>query len=845
MRVLSSFLSLWWLRLLLPALLLVSTASAQQPEVTAELTPNPMSPNQIATYSITIENANPSGVPQLRLPAGWSSAGNVSTQNEISIVNGLQSITVRFSWAVTCAQEGTYTLPAQDVPVGQRTLKTNEVQVEVKQGAQPPAPDGPSQDQNNGLGALEPILQMRMDKTEFYQGEIVPVHATLYLPRAMQLRRLGLIEVEKSDLAIQRFPQQADQSLETLNGQRYVALAFRSSLSALKPGKMKVGPAKTELIVDVPLRGGGGFPFGFTPTDERKVTVKAVSIPITVLPLPAEGRPPGFSGAVGDFTMTATASVTEASVGDPVAVDVMIQGQGNFDAIEAPKLSEAAGWKTYPSKRYSVDTGDPNTADLMNRKLGFNTILVPEKVMAEIPAFEFSFFSPRTKQYVHLRSAAIPIQIKASANASAPAAAGSTSTAGPQAPPPPPAPEADITDILMPVAPTASFATAAVPLLSDQRFLMANAALFVAFLALIGFTLWQRIELKRRESPDFALAQRWQEVAAPGLSEAEFYRRAVHYVLKTSPGPLPESVHPIFAAYEALNFAGPGAGTQPVDGAKRAEVLALLKKLPRSAPPARTSAAAVVALLLCAMASAAQAAPQDDYQAAAQALEKSDFATAQKLGEKLVREGNVGPEVFTLLGHAAYKLGQPGMAAVWYQRAQVFPAAAPEIRQNLRHIGEKIHFFTFERNAWLERVGFWMSSNAWLLCSAAGAWLAIFCVTFLVLGLRPPFQGWAIAFLVVGLLACAGGVVGFKARPGFQDLQSLAFVIAPNAQAHTAATAISGSVIAVPPGSVVRTLYARGNWSYVEIPQMGEPLRGWLAAGQLAPWWPYGAERLP
>ena len=821
---------------------------AQQPAATAEVSPNPVSPGQQATFTITVENANPSALPNLTLPAPLSVNGGVSTSNEISIVNGVQSIMVRFSWPIASPQAGTFTIPPQDVPIGSgNALKSNEVTLEVKAGSQSARPDGVDPSQDNGLGQMEPILQLRMAKTEFYQGEIVPITATLYLPRVVQLRRLGLIEVAKQDLAVQRFPQQAEQSLETLGNVRYIALSFQSSLSALKPGKMKVGPAKTELILDIPLGNSRNLPFGFMQMDQRKVEVKAPEISISVLPLPKEGKPKNFSGAVGDFTFAATSQVKEASVGDPIAVDLMIEGQGNFDAIEAPYLAESSGWKTYPAKRYNVDSGDPNTADLINRKVGFNQIIVPDKVAPAIPAFEFSFFSPRTQQYTNLRSSPIPIIIKPSAQAPAAAsgASGTTTTAS-QASPPNPAPEADITDILMPIPAQARWASASVPLLSDKRFLVVNGVLMLAFLALIGWSLWSRMQQKVTNSADRQRRQLRQAVEASGLNEAEFYRRAAHYVLHLSGGRVPELAKEIMARYEALNFAGPEAGSQPVDGAQRAQVLAVLQKIETTSalpPPLPKASALTTALVL--VCGALQAAPQDQYQAAVTALEKSDFKAAKAAAEAVVQAGEVSPEVFTLLGHASYKQGQPGIAAMWYQRAQMFPGSAPEIRQNLRHIEEKIHFFTQEQNEWAQRFGFWMSRNGWIFVATIGAWLSIFSLAFLILGARHQLKAWAALTLVLGLIAVGLGCTGYSLRPAAEDLQDLAFVTAPKAQAHTAASQVSGSVIIVPPGSVVRRISERGKWSYVEIPQPEEQLRGWLPTEQIEPWWPYDVAKLP
>lgn len=834
--------------LLLTCCLMAHVAQAQNIKVTAEVDPPVISPNQLANFSIIIENAQVVNVPMPAFTAPLVQAAQMSTSREIQIVNGMTSVVTRFQWPITATEEGTFTIPAQTVAIGAQNFQTEPVTVEVKAGAQGMKPDGVADGQDNGLGEMEPILQLHMAKTEFYQGEIVPITATLYIPRSdrMQLRRIGLIEVEKSDLAIQRFPQQSEQSLETLGRIRYIALTFRSSLSGLKPGKVKVGPAKMELVLDVAATGNRNFPFGFMQMEQRKVTVNAGEIPINVLALPGEGKPASFSGAVGDFTISASLNESEVRVGDPLAVDVMIEGQGNFDAIEAPKLSPPTGWKVYPPKRYNVDTGDPNTADLINRKLGFNQILVPEKVVAEVPPFEFSFFSPRIKQYVTLRSQPLPVTILPSANPVAPAAetvgTSSPTVANPGTPPP----EADITDILMPVASTPRWAVATIPLLSDPRYLIANTVFAALFLGWVGWSLWQRAAQNRTVSAKQLMRQRLAEVEQAGLSEKEFYRRAAAYVKLATGNELSPEALSILERYETVNFTPgrPEAATVPTE--ERSRVLGILQQLKTAsgAPPALPSTAVVTALAVLMLAGSAQAAPQDLYVAAAQALEKGDYAAAEKAASALVAEGQVGPELFTLLGHANYKQGKPGLAAMWYERARLFPASAPELNQNLRHIGEKIHCFVRERNEWAESLGLLLSRNAWVLIGTAGAWLVVSGMGLLIVP-RQKSIWLAAAVIPSGLLLGGLAVLGWQSRPSQEDLCSLAFVVAPKTQAHTAATKVSGTVIPVPQGSVVQKLEERGKWAYVVIPQPGEDLRGWLPVHELEAFWPFDPAKLP
>ena len=112
----------------------------------------------------------------------------------------------------------------------------------------PPAVPGAAESPED---ARTPLFQIEVGKTEIYQGELVPISASLFVPRSVMLRRVGLIEVNKSDFAIARFPQQADQTETVINGVGYIVVTYRSMLSALHAGDLKVGPASCELLFEV------------------------------------------------------------------------------------------------------------------------------------------------------------------------------------------------------------------------------------------------------------------------------------------------------------------------------------------------------------------------------------------------------------------------------------------------------------------------------------------------------------------------------------------------------------------------------------------------------------------
>jgi len=215
--------------------LLAVTAAAQAPRITLSVSQNPFPVGQPVTLQISMENVQVAQIPPIQLPPGITQAGEISRENQFSITNGQQSLRTELFVPITAAQAGEFTVQSQTFDINGQQVVMPELKLQAVDPGNMPAE---TQDQN----AL--LLQLHLAKTEIYVGEVIPIRATVYVPGRAQLQRIGLIEVEKSSLAIQRFPQGGEQSSEIVGGIRYNTITFRSSLSALKPGQLNVGPAK-------------------------------------------------------------------------------------------------------------------------------------------------------------------------------------------------------------------------------------------------------------------------------------------------------------------------------------------------------------------------------------------------------------------------------------------------------------------------------------------------------------------------------------------------------------------------------------------------------------------------
>jgi BatD DUF11 like domain len=827
---------------------LLLTLSAQATTVRAFIQPPNMRPNQVVQYVISVEGENGAsinGVPELQLPLQIQQASGVSTSQQYQIINGQTSATTTFTWGIVASEPGEFVIPAQTVQVNGESKITNEVKVTVGQGGAAPAEEDPNL----------PLLQIELGKKEIYQGEVLPISGTLYVPRQTPVRRFGLIELDKSDLAIARFPQQPEQGLSIIGGVGYQTFTFRSTLSALKAGEVQVGPAKQEIIIEVETNDpNSGLPPGFPPgfrnrgffsmSEPRKMTIKSPPVKLNVLPLPSEGRPANFSGAVGDFTLSATATPTELTVGDPISAEVMIAGSGNFDALTPPALSAPAGWKLYPPRRYSIEGQmSQNEMATAERKIGYSMVLVAEAVQKEVPSFEISFFSPTQKKYVNLRTQAIPLNMKPAAPLAESGASSGSSPSQPAADLPPPAadPQVNITDIVIrPPAQSRWAQPAGTALWSSPVFWGLQAipvGLFAAACLTASFRRRREAYSKTRNSQlRSALAQ----LESGQLTDHEFLRGAVRLLEQLGS---PQS--DILARYAEQGFSA--APTSTLSSSERLGMLQKVRSILQTA---------VLALMLIFSFSAVQAAssPDEVYTQAVTEVEKGQFPRAQHLLEGLAKKTPpvLSAESCQIIGHARYRAKDYGRAALWYQRAQLLDSAQnPELRQNLSHIQNTTRYHQPAPFGFWERCSLRYSRNIWLLLAAVGLWIVLLYFSAkLFFRLRTP--GWLTTLvLFVGLdLGFCNALMAWYRPELAERVKSVQVVTQADLDLYTAATSTAGSVISLPPGSQVKQLEVRGSWQYVEVKSRAEDsaetaYRGWVPTSAVSPLWPWETQWLP
>jgi hypothetical protein len=129
-------------------------------------------------------------------------------------------------------------------------------------------------------------------------------------------------------------------------------------------------------------------------TQFRKATARSEPISVDVLPLPVEGKPNPFSGAVGKFQVVAAADRVELPRGDAFTITVKIEGNGNLASVEDPKVKFPEGFELYESK----SRNKIGRSGVSERLIDY--VIIPRKEGEHlISPFEFNFFNPETRQY--------------------------------------------------------------------------------------------------------------------------------------------------------------------------------------------------------------------------------------------------------------------------------------------------------------------------------------------------------------------------------------------------------------------------------------------------------------
>jgi hypothetical protein len=374
--------------------------------------------------------------PDLVVPNGFEVRGpSVGTRQQVSI-SGFRmqrQVGISATWQLTATRAGVYSIGPGSVEIGGRRERAQAVQIRVLpegQGAQRPqrrgrrgglrAPFDPFDPFGNddpfndlfdrlrgGVGggferlpeaAPELIPERALDPVAFLDARVDTLHAvvgqqvtlTIYAHGGQGLfqEAAGSHEPSHPDFLAQRLvedPSHQPVYQYTRDGQRWIAVKVReTALFPLRAGQLEIGPLEFGFL---------GRRYAARTAEGLRRSSRPITIEVTEPP--AEGRPPGYAGDVGEFRLDAKVEPRHVSAGGSIAVTVRVQGNGRLPG--ALKLPEQAG----------VEWLEPTLRDdasLVGTTVGgsrtFNYVVrLTRSGQIDLGKLSLSFFNPRTRRY--------------------------------------------------------------------------------------------------------------------------------------------------------------------------------------------------------------------------------------------------------------------------------------------------------------------------------------------------------------------------------------------------------------------------------------------------------------
>ena len=425
-------------------------ALADSPKITAVLTSSEVVVGETVQLEIQIDNARTSAITPRDINVPGLQIHYTGESTQMTMRNLSVSSSITYSYTILPEKSGTYKIPPQIIRVGKDNLQTPQLTLRVVdspratagvRGNRAPSGSGPG---GSGQNAEEKIAfaELLVPKKTAYVGEIVPVVLRIGFNSRTQLREMAVPQINGQGFTVQKLSE-GEKNLETIDGQNYVVFTYKTAISAARPGNFQIGPVEEKANVLVARRSsgvrrrpfdpfGGEDPFSdpfFTMPfaglmEQHEISITSDPVPLQIKSLPS-GAPPTFSGAIGNFSMTAEANPKRVQVGDPITIKAAIAGRGNFDRMNAPELSDERGWHKYPPSSNFKQDDDVGISGTKS----FELVVSPNEKLTTVPPLVFSYFDPAKERYITLQSEAVPITVEGNVS-SAPVAAGAASGAG-------------------------------------------------------------------------------------------------------------------------------------------------------------------------------------------------------------------------------------------------------------------------------------------------------------------------------------------------------------------------------------------------------------------------------
>lgn len=393
-------------------------AAADDVTVSATIEPDVVAVGDQATLVVTIQGKFRKGDKPVLPAIDDFSVFESGTSQSINFVNGAVSSSLSYTYILVPRTEGMYTIAPITFKLKDKVYEANPVKLEVvAQSSQVPSapPRSGQHSDRQSSGEERPFfVEAAVDRDTVYVNQ--QATWTLYFSidvRANLFQSPTFVPPTAEGFWMEDMPP-IKKYYEDHDGRRYLVNELKRAYFPTSPGTYTIGPSQVTVTIS-----DFGFPsrddffgrslrsFGFGKPVDLYTREKTV----VVLPLPEEGKPQGFAGAVGrNISMKLTADKQVVQVGEPVNVVLEIGGQGNIKTVSPPSLENLKDFKVYQSGSSSNVYRNNYT---VSGKKKYEYVLVPKKEGPHtIEQRRLYFFDPYDHTYKYAATAPLHLDVQ-------------------------------------------------------------------------------------------------------------------------------------------------------------------------------------------------------------------------------------------------------------------------------------------------------------------------------------------------------------------------------------------------------------------------------------------------
>ena len=337
---------------------------------------------------------------------GFTIIGGPNQSVSNSWINGVRAYKKTYSYFIAPKKRGNFTIAQATINIDGETYKTLPKKIVVTAAVDKPKdPNDP-----NYVAAENIHLVAEVSKSGPYLNEAITVVYKLYVAPNTGVNDWREIDSPRyNDFWSQNIDTKGQKVQNgTYDGKDYRYLVLRKTvLYPQKTGKLNIEPLSLDITVQVPTNRRDIF--GSRLMTRVHKTVSAGNKSINVKALPEVGKPVDFTGAVGDFKLSVSASKTELDASESLQIKVGVRGKGNLKLFNLPKLSLPSSLEVYePEHNENVKT---NLSGMYGTISDSYTVVPQYKGKYPIPSISFSYFDLKSKSYKRLSSDEIIIDV--------------------------------------------------------------------------------------------------------------------------------------------------------------------------------------------------------------------------------------------------------------------------------------------------------------------------------------------------------------------------------------------------------------------------------------------------